>query len=34
MYEILTLNKISDKIYEVFNEDFNVSEKIENPDAF
>ncbi|MGI6593768.1 MAG: 3-phosphoglycerate dehydrogenase [Christensenellales bacterium] len=33
MYEILTLNKISDKIYEVFNEDFNVSEKIENPDA-
>ncbi|HHX49171.1 MAG TPA: 3-phosphoglycerate dehydrogenase [Clostridiales bacterium] len=33
MYEILTLNKINKKIFEVLNEDFEVSENFENPDA-
>lgn len=33
MFEILTLNEISDKIYSVFDENYKVSRDIEAPDA-
>lgn len=33
MYEILKLNKISDKIYEVFDDQYRTGDDIENPDA-
>ena len=33
MYDILCLNKISNKIYDVLTDDYAVSDKIESPDA-
>lgn len=33
MFALLTLNKISNKIYNVLNEDYTVSDNTENPDA-
>lgn len=33
MFALLTLNKISNKIYDVLNNDYTVSDTIENPDA-
>ena len=33
MFDILTLNKISKKIYDVLNEDYSVSDSVESPDA-
>ncbi len=33
MYKILTLNPISDKIFDVLSEDYSVSDKADNPDA-
>ena len=33
MFDILTLNKISNKIYNVFNDDYSVSDNSTSPDA-
>lgn len=33
MFDILTLNKISNKIYDVLTDDYSVSDKTESPDA-
>ena len=33
MFDILTLNKISNKIYNVFNDDYSVSDNFTSPDA-
>lgn len=33
MFDILTLNKISNKIYDVLTDDYSVSDKVESPDA-